>query len=143
MAVGPDVLSALQHAGTVAGLPTPQLETLDAGTAGEIEAIAARIIPSTAGAGAREAGVIYFIDRALSTFAADDRETYRTGMAQLQQKRTELFPNSTTISSLTGEQQMTLIRAIEMSSFFDLLRTLRIPGQGGRDSGINPVSIPK
>jgi gluconate 2-dehydrogenase gamma chain len=133
-AVWPDVLSALQHAHTVAGLPTPHFEALDAGTAGEIEAIAARIIPSTGGAGAREAGVIYFIDRALSTFAADDRETYRTGMAQLQQKRTELFPNSTTISSLTGEQQMTLIRAIEMSSFFDLLRTHTVLGFLGNPS---------
>ena len=35
--------------------------------AAEIEAIAARIIPSDATPGAREAGVVYFIDRALST----------------------------------------------------------------------------
>ena len=103
-----------------AGSPAPQFETLEAGTAGEIEALAAQIIPSTGGPGAREAGVIYFIDRALSTFAADDRETYRTGMAELQQKRQELFPHSTTIASLAGEQQMALIRAIEASNFFEL-----------------------
>jgi gluconate 2-dehydrogenase gamma chain len=134
MAAWPDVVSALQHAQTTAGSPTPHFEALDAGTAEEIEAIAAQIIPSTGGPGAREAGVIYFIDRALSTFAADHRETYRTGMAQLQQKRKELFPNSTTIASLTGQQQMTLIRTIEASKFFKLLRTHTVLGFLGNPS---------
>jgi gluconate 2-dehydrogenase gamma chain len=134
MAAWPDVLSAQKHAYRAAGSPTPHFETLDVGTAGEIEAVAAQIIPSTGGPGAREAGVIYFIDRALSTFAADDRETYRTGMAQLQQKRKELFPNSITIASLTGQQQMALIRTIEGSNFFELLRTHTVLGFLGNPS---------
>ena len=134
MVAWPEVLSAQQHAHTAAGSPTPHFETLDAGAAREIEALAAQIIPSSGGPGAREAGVIYFIDRALSTFAADDRETYRTGMAQLQQKRQELFPNSTTIASLTGPQQMTLIRTIEASNFFELLRTHTVLGFLGNPS---------
>jgi gluconate 2-dehydrogenase gamma chain len=134
MAAWPNVLSAQKRAYSAAGSPTPHFETLDVGTAGEIEAIGAQIIPSTGGPGAREAGVIYFIDRALSTFAADYRETYRTGMAQLQQKRQELFPNSTTIASLTGEQQMALIRTIEASSFFELLRTHTVLGFLGNPS---------
>ena len=72
--------------------------------------------------------MIYFIDRALSTFALEDREAYRTGMAQLQQKRKELFPQSTAIASLNGQQQVTLVRAIEPSSFFELLRTHTVLG---------------
>ena len=107
---------------------TPRLNSLDAGTAAEIEAIAAQIIPSTGGPGAREAGVIYFIDQALATFASDDRHAYRTGMAQLQQCRRELFPHSTTIASLTGPQQITLIRTLETSDFFELLRTHTVLG---------------
>jgi len=134
MAVWPDILSAQQHAHTAAASPSPHFETLDAGAAGEIEAIAAQIIPSTGGPGAREAGVIYFIDRALSTFAADDRERYRTGMAQLQQKRKELFPNSTAIASLTSQQQMALIRTIEASDFFELIRTHTVLGFLGNPS---------
>jgi len=134
MAAWPEVLAAQQHAHTAAKSPTKHLETLDADTAVEIEAIAAQIIPSTGGPGAREAGVIYFIDRALSTFALDDREAYRTGMAELQQKRKELFPKSTTIASLTGQQQMTLIRTIETSSFFELLRTHTVLGFLGNPS---------
>ena len=130
----PEALSALQHAHAVAGSRTPRFETLDAGAAGEIEAIAAQIIPSTGGAGAREAGVVYFIERALSTFAADERESYRAGMAQLQKKRQELFPRSTTIASLTCEQQKSLIRAIETSDFFQLLRTHTVMGFLGNPS---------
>jgi gluconate 2-dehydrogenase gamma chain len=128
IAAWPEVLAARQHAHTRAGSPNSHFETLDADTAAEIEAIADQIIPSTDGPGAREAGVIYFIDRALSTFADHDREAYRTGMAQVQEKRKELFPDSTTIASLTGEQQMALIRAIETTAFFDLLKTHTVLG---------------
>ncbi len=134
MAAWPNVLSALQQAETAAKSSTPTFEYLDPATAPEIEAIAAQIIPSTGGPGAREAGVIYFIDRALSTFAIDDRETYRTGMAQLQQKRQELFPDSKSIASLSNEQQMALIRTIETSPFFALLRTHTVLGFLGNPS---------
>jgi gluconate 2-dehydrogenase gamma chain len=143
LAALPEVLSALQHAHTVKDSSTANFQTLDPATAGEIEAIAAQIIPSSIdGAGAREAGVIYFIDRALSTFAADDVDTYRTGMLELQQKRQELFPDSTAIAVLSAEQQQTLIRAIETSDFFDLLRTHTVlgflgnPSYGGNRGGV-------
>ncbi len=134
MAAWPEVLAARNHSRSLAGSPTPHLETLDADTAAEIEAIAAQIIPSTDGPGAREAGVIYFIDRALSTFAVDDREAYRTGMAEVQEKRKELFPNSTAIASLTGQQQVILVRNIETTSFFELLRTHTVLGFLGNPS---------
>ncbi len=134
MAAWPEVLDAQQHAHTAAGSPTTHFETLDADTAVEIEAVAAQIIPSTGGPGAREAGVIYFIDRALSTFARDDREAYRTGMAHLQQKRKELFPESATIASLTEQQQVILIRTVETSDFFELLRTHTVLGFLGNPS---------
>ncbi len=134
MAAWPEVVAAQEHAHTNAGALARDLQTLDADTAAEIEAIAAQIIPSTGGPGAREAGVIYFIDRALSTFARDDREAYRTGMAHLQQKRKELFPESAAIASLTAEQQMALIRTIETSAFFELLRTHTVLGFLGNPS---------
>jgi gluconate 2-dehydrogenase gamma chain len=134
MATWPEVLSAQQHAHAQAGLPSTKFETLDAAEAAEIEAIAAQIIPSTGGPGAREAGVIYFIDRALSTFAREDRGAYRSGMAELQRRRKELFPNSTTIAALTGTQQMSLIRAVETAGFFELLRTHTVLGFLGNPS---------
>ena len=129
MAAWPEVLAARQHAHNMAAQPSAaRLETLDAQTASEIDAIAAQIIPSTGGSGAREAGVIFFIDRALSTFAADQREAYSKGLADLQTKRRELFPASASIASLTGEQQIALIRAIEKTDFFELLRIHTVLG---------------
>jgi len=109
-------------------------ETLDAETAAEVEALAALIIPSTDGPGAREAGVIYAIDRALATFASDEREAYRAGMAQVQAKRTELFPGSASIRALSGAQQMALMQAIETTEFFELLRTHTVLGFLGNPS---------
>lgn len=128
MAAWPEVLSAHQHAHAAASSSTHHFETLDGGTAREIEALVAQIIPSSDGPGAREAGVIYFIDRALSTFAADTLEQYRSGMAELQQKRKELFSGSTSIASLTDEQQKALIRSVEKTDFFELLRTHTVLG---------------
>ena len=71
MVAWPEVLSAQRYASAAAKSPASHFETLDAETAGEIEAIAVQIIPSTGGPGAREAGVIYFIDRALATFEGE------------------------------------------------------------------------
>lgn len=130
----PEVLSAQQHARGAAQSRGPQFEFLDATTAAEIEAIAAQIIPSTGGPGAQEAGVIYFIDRALTTFAREQQEAYRAGMAQLQEKRRDLFPQSSAIASLTEEQQIALIRGIEHSDFFELLRTHTVLGFLGNPS---------
>lgn len=138
----PEVASALQHANAVKQAATAKFETLDPATAGEIEAIAAQIIPSVDGPGAREAGVIYFIDRALATFAAGDVDTYRTGMQEVQQKRRELFPVSVSIAALTPEQSLSLVRAIETSRFFELLRTHTVlgflgdPSYGGNRGGV-------
>src|ERR1700683_5074329 len=105
-----DIAAAQQHAHEAAkSTPPPPFQTLDPATAAEIDAITSQIIPSTDGPGAHEAGVVYFIDRALSTFDTDLREAYRTGMAQVQQKRQELFPGSASIATLETEKQIQLI----------------------------------
>jgi hypothetical protein len=54
MVAWPEVLSAQRYARTAAKSPTSHFETLDADAAGEIEAIAAQIIPSIGGPGGRE-----------------------------------------------------------------------------------------
>jgi gluconate 2-dehydrogenase gamma chain len=130
-----DIAAAQQHAheAVQSAIPSP-FQTLDAATAADIDAITSQMIPSTDGPGAREAGVIYFIDRALSTFDADLREAYRTGMAGVQKKRQELFPGSTNIATLTDERQIQLIRGIETTDFFELLRTHTLYGFLGNPS---------
>lgn len=130
-----DVLAAQQHAhDAVRSANPPPFQTLDRAMAAEIDAITSQIVPSTDGPGAREAGVIYFIDRALSTFDSDLREAYRTGMERVQQKRKEMFPTSASVAALSSDQQIQLIHAIENTEFFELLRTHTMYGLLGNPS---------
>src|SRR3989442_15258610 len=88
-----EILAAQAHAHEAMRSASPtSVSTLDANEAKEIEAIASQITPSDGSPGAREAGVIYFIDRALATFDQDKRAIYTHGLEEAQSKRAELFP---------------------------------------------------
>jgi gluconate 2-dehydrogenase gamma chain len=105
-----------------------RFEVLSREEAAEIEAVAAQIIPADDTPGAREAGVIYFIDRALATFDRDKRETYANGLAELQTKISELFLPATRFSQLSSEQQVEVLKAIEKTTFFTLVRLHTVEG---------------
>src|ERR1700689_3307938 len=95
----PAVLDAADHAAQMRdAVPPAKLEILSAEQAAEIEAAASRILPTDETPGAREAGVIYFIDRALSTFAANQRADYEQGLPLLQTKTREMFPDASKFS---------------------------------------------
>ena len=135
VALWPQIAAAQEHAHRAVRSGTPAaLTVLDSGMAAEIEAIAAQIIPSDGTPGAREAGVIYFIDRALTTFAKDKRDAYRTGLQETQAKRAEMFPGSKSIAGLAAEQQIALLQAIEKTAFFELVRMHTIMGFLGSPS---------
>lgn len=130
-----EVVAAQAHAHQAAqtGRAAP-LSYFSREAAAEVEAIAAQIIPTTDTPGAREAGVIYFIDRALTTFDKDKRQTYRSGMAELQAKLAEMFPRSKRIAALEPEQQLAVVKAIEGTAFFELVRLHSILGFFGSPS---------
>jgi gluconate 2-dehydrogenase gamma chain len=81
----------------------------------EIDALSARIIPTDDTPGAREAGVLYFIDRALVTFASGDQQKYRVGLPELQSLVREKFPGVEKFSAATVEQQDELLHTMEAS----------------------------
>ncbi len=83
-------------------------------------ALAAQILPSDDGPGADEAGVIYFIDRALTTFDADQRGVYRSGMTEIQG-----------IAARPKGDQLQWVRSIEKSEFFEVVRTHTLLGYLG------------
>jgi gluconate 2-dehydrogenase gamma chain len=103
-------------------------KSFSARDAAEVEALTAQIIPSTDSPGAREAQVIYFIDHALASFDSQKRDDYRKGLAAVQEKRRELFPESQSISTLGMDQQIALLRTIEKTEFFETLRTHTVMG---------------
>jgi gluconate 2-dehydrogenase gamma chain len=123
----PWVLAAQQHAGAavkaVADGRAVTFEYLAPDAARTLAALAAEIIPSDDGPGATEAGAVYFIDRALATFDQEKREPYQQGLCQIDALRSKLFAASPSVEALSREQRRELIRALESSEFFDLLRT--------------------
>jgi gluconate 2-dehydrogenase gamma chain len=129
------ILAAQEHAHQAARSSTPPaFSVLSAEEAKEIEAIAAQIIPTDETPGAREAGVIYFIDRALATFDQDKRVLYVAGLKDLEGKRAALFPGSHSIAGLEPAEQIRLLQAIETTDFFDLIRTHTVLGFFGDPS---------
>lgn len=100
----PAVAAAAQHAHHAAKAGA-KFEVLTPEQAREVEAVASRILPTDDMPGATEAGVVYFIDRALQTFDASARPAYEQGLAGLNELAAELFPGVKTFSSASIEQQ--------------------------------------
>ena len=94
----------------------------------EVDAMTAQIIPSDSTPGAREARVVQFIDRALVTFEKGRQSAYTQGLKDLQTKTKELFPAASMFSALTPDQQIQVLKAIEETPFFNLVRTHTITG---------------
>src|SRR5690348_8553578 len=102
----PAVLNAATHARQAAKSAIPaKFAFFTPEEAAEIDAITARIIPSDETPGAREAGVVFFLDNALSTFAADSQKAYREGLPEIQARVHEMFPSITKFSAATPAQQ--------------------------------------
>ena len=91
-------------------------------------AVAAQIIPTDDTHGARESRVIYFIDRALTTFHRDQQALYLWGLKDLQEKTQAMFPGAAEFSALAPEQQIQLLTAIENTDFFSMVRIHTVAG---------------
>lgn len=125
----PEIVAAQEHAHEVATSVQPaKLEFFTPEQAKEIEAIAAQIIPTDDTPGAREAHAIFFIDRALTTFDKDKQAEYTKGLKALQVKTKKMFPKAASFSALTSEQQIALLKKIEKTSFFNLVRSHTVIG---------------
>ncbi len=81
-----------------------------------MEAVSARIIPTTDTPGAHEAGVVFFIDRALVTFAKDDQKMYAEGLPALHARVRELFPGTERFSAAAPEQQDRILESLDEQS---------------------------
>ena len=125
----PAILAAHEHARRAAGSAvSSKFEFFTPEQAAEIEAMAAQIIPTDDTRGAREARVIYFIDRALTTFDRDQQALYVQGLADLTGKTRELFPVDRRFSELAPPQQIQVLTAMEKSPFFAYVRLHTIMG---------------
>ena len=125
----PAILAAQEHAQKVARSGKPgKLGFFSAEQAAEVESVAAQIVPTDDTPGAREAGCLYFIDRALTTFDVKKQSLYTQGLGVLQAKTAELFPSGGKFSALTPAQQIQVLKAIEKTPFFTQVRVHTITG---------------
>lgn len=129
MAHWPEILAAHEHAQHAAQAGAPaKIEFFTPEQAAEVEAIAAQIVPTDDTPGAREARVIYFIDRALTTFDREKQPLYVKGLKLLQEECALKFGPVGKFSTLTSAQQIEVLQAIEKTEFFEAIRTHTIVG---------------
>src|SRR4029453_4974402 len=125
----PDIAAAQEHVHSIAQSgASPNLEFFTPEQEIEVEAIAEQIIPADDTPGAREAHVIYFIDRAMATFASDERPAFIKGLGELQKRTQKRFGKSKKFSELSSTEQTEILKKIEKTDFFELARTMTILG---------------
>ena len=116
-------------------------QVLTAAEARTLEAVAEQILPADDAPGARDLGVIHFIDRALGSFAESMLEPIRAGVAELEAAAREAGAPAEGFAALPPERQRELLTDVEFSDFFFLTRTLTLlgafadPAYGGNRDG--------
>jgi len=121
-----DVIAAGVHASKA-----KRFEVLSDADAADIEAAAAQIIPSDGGTpGAREARVVYFMDKALTTFAKDQRPMFEKGAKELRTRAAKVQRGAKSFAALSNAQQIAVLTEMEKdkNSFFNGLRFGTIAG---------------
>jgi len=103
--------------------------TLTGPEAFALDAMTSRILPSVDGRpGAREAGAVFFIDRALATFNTGQLKLYRKGIADVDRRARRRFKPALGFAALAAAQQDDVLREIEKTPFFATLRFDTIVG---------------
>jgi gluconate 2-dehydrogenase gamma chain len=136
----PGLLAVAEAAAAARDADAPFLH-LAMAEAATLEAVAARIIPSDATPGAREAGVIHFIDQALGGFIADSAGELREGIESLDALAAASGAGRP-FAELDADAQDAILRGIETTPFFGLMQFLTVAGMfslpsygGNRDHG--------
>lgn len=137
-----DVEAAAQHALSQAkGAASPKAARfLTPGEAADVEAISSQIIPSDDTPGAREAGVVFFIDHALATFFAPLATEFRTQLDHFQAVCGVLHPGKS-FATLSSVQQIEFLKTVDFTPFFARMRLLTVlgmfamPSYGGNRNG--------
>jgi gluconate 2-dehydrogenase gamma chain len=118
--------------------PTEPLHFLNRVEAATLDALAARIVPGDADdPGAREAGAVFFIDRALAGFLREQQTPYRVGLRRLDAAAGERFGRP--FRELEADAQDALLADLDArrDHFFAVVRehvvqgTLCDPSYGG------------
>ncbi len=109
-------------------------ENITNAEAREFEAIASRILPTTDTPGAREAGVIWFIDKTYGSIYADFLANDRARLADFQSGIAAAFSGAELFSDLEEADQDTYLKSREDTEFFESVRFKTLAGVFGLSS---------
>jgi gluconate 2-dehydrogenase gamma chain len=120
----------------------PRFRTLTPPQAADFGAFADRIIPTDDTPGAREAGVVHFVDGMLATPGAGRKAEFEKALAELNRATRRRGPRAGAFATLTAAQQDAIMKSMERSPAFATLRDATIagylshPSYGGNRDGV-------
>lgn len=117
LAMHAGVDEAMAYAAQEASQAAPQARyaALNAGQVRELDAITSTLVPSDGTPGAREANVVRFIDRSLSTWARDQKAPLEGALAALATFVGEQHPGTATFSALSAADRVKVLEAFEQA----------------------------
>lgn len=125
----PQLVAAAEHAHEAAGgRADPTLKVLSPGQARDVEAIAAQIVPGGDTPGAREAGVLYFIDHVHAGPYAAGASEFLADLADFQSGFAAQHGQGTQFADLDDAAQLAYLKSIEATPFFGAMRFLTVLG---------------
>ena len=139
--------SVHQPAQAGAGAAGAKLSFLSAAEAADVEAVASQIIPTDDSPGAREAGVVFFIDRALATLFPQLAGDYRAQLAAFQAAFRQHHSSVASFAALPSDQQIAYLKTVDRTPFFTTTRVLTLlgmfslPAYGGNRDGVGSKLI--
>jgi gluconate 2-dehydrogenase gamma chain len=144
----PAILTACGRTETTPSAPgTSNYSILSDELARTLDAVTARIVPTDATPGAREAGAVGFIDHVLADGRQDQLPVLQSGADDLNAAASRLGAGS--FAELSAEQQDQLLTEIETTPFFGTLRYLTVAslfalpqyGGNGPDTGFTLIGM--
>lgn len=126
----PQLALAAQHAHAAAAGEAPRVfKLLTLAEARDVEAVAMQIVPSGDTPGAREAGVVYFVDHIHAGLYAGQADQFRTDLAAFRKAVAKAHPEeSGSFADLPGPRQEAYLESIEQTPFFARMRFLTVLG---------------
>jgi gluconate 2-dehydrogenase gamma chain len=125
----PALVAAAEHAHQVAsGVADRTLSVLSPTQARDVEAVAAQIVPSGDTPGAREAGVVYFIDHVHAGPYAARAAEFLAGLKEFQAEFSARNPGVASFADLPDDEQLAFLTSIEATPFFGTMKFLTVLG---------------
>jgi len=125
----PDLLAqAHAHAQTAGRSGAKSYRFFTPQQAAEFDAFSAQIIPTDDTPGAREADVVHFADYVLNTVDSDQQAAVKDALKALQEQVAKTVPGAISFAALIPAQQIEVMKAMEKTGAFGLLRGFTLTG---------------